>query len=165
MRFTAKFVGVALLISLANASLGYLAVFAGAPGLHQLILPLNCQYEIINDGHGTIRYLTPKECGQVLPPPVNDNPQTHSPETSVGPSSETKRTYPQPSPVLLPPTLDNESRKKLYDTFWQPVLSSTETPTKTAVKTAPEEAQGAAVTLAAVSGGFIILVVLVIFVI
>ncbi len=35
----------------------------------QQILPLNCVYQIVDDGLGTIIYLTPQECGHVVHPP------------------------------------------------------------------------------------------------
>lgn len=41
--------------------------------LKQQILPLDCVYQIVNDGTGTIVYLTPNECG-VLPTPTVNTP-------------------------------------------------------------------------------------------
>jgi hypothetical protein len=35
----------------------------------QLILPLNCVFQQVNDGTGTIIYLTPAACGQLVHPP------------------------------------------------------------------------------------------------
>jgi hypothetical protein len=34
----------------------------------QQILPFDCVFETVNDGSGTINYLTPAECGQIIPP-------------------------------------------------------------------------------------------------
>lgn len=36
--------------------------------ISQQILPLECVFEIVNDGSNTIVYLTPEECGVVIPP-------------------------------------------------------------------------------------------------
>jgi hypothetical protein len=36
------------------------------------ILPLECSFDIVNDGNNTIHYITPVACGQALPP--SDNP-------------------------------------------------------------------------------------------
>ena len=35
------------------------------------ILPLECSFDIVNDGNNTIHYITPIACGQLLPPSVN----------------------------------------------------------------------------------------------
>ena len=48
--------------------------------LRQQILPLDCVFETINDGLGTIHYLTPTECGQVIPP---DNPGVGTPNSGA----------------------------------------------------------------------------------
>lgn len=40
----------------------------------QQILPLNCVFEVVNVGLGTIKYLTPEECGQIITPPNTDKP-------------------------------------------------------------------------------------------
>lgn len=44
--------------------------------LTQEILPLECVFQIVNDGSGTVLYLTPTECGHPLPP----DPETHGPK-------------------------------------------------------------------------------------
>jgi hypothetical protein len=56
---------------------------AAQPTLKQQILPLECVFETVNDGLGTIHYLTPTECGVVLPP-ASSGSQTNS---SVTPQS------------------------------------------------------------------------------
>ena len=38
--------------------------------LRQQIVPLNCMFETVNDGSGTIHYVTPAECGIVLEPTI-----------------------------------------------------------------------------------------------
>jgi hypothetical protein len=50
-----------------------LALFGGRVSaehttLKQQILPIDCVFETVNDGSGTIHYLTPAECGQIIPP-------------------------------------------------------------------------------------------------
>lgn len=42
--------------------------YAAGDQLHQKILPLNCVFEEVNDGLGSLYYLTPQECGVVVPP-------------------------------------------------------------------------------------------------
>lgn len=74
--------------------------------LSQRILPLNCIFETVNDGTGTIHFLTPEACGVLLPPappiveptvlqpsdntsgipvsePITFQPQTSQPITSI----------------------------------------------------------------------------------
>jgi hypothetical protein len=46
------------------------------------VVPMNCQFEVVNDGSNDIVYLTPAECGQAVPTP--DNPgQATDPDTTV----------------------------------------------------------------------------------
>jgi hypothetical protein len=62
--------------------------------LQQRILPLECVFEVVNDGSNTITYLTPEACGIIIPPdpePETDPNQPNSPTTPVG-------------GVILPPT-------------------------------------------------------------
>jgi hypothetical protein len=67
--------------------------FAGAQAtttnFSQKILPLDCIFQEVNDGTGTLIYLTPEECGVILTPPPA--------------SSQTTDTYQQPTshPVYL----------------------------------------------------------------
>jgi hypothetical protein len=50
--------------------------------LKQQILPIDCVFETVNDGSGTIHYLTPAECGQIIPPTDDgDNKPTPKPDT------------------------------------------------------------------------------------
>ena len=51
--------------------------------LKQQILPLDCVYQIVNDGTGTIVYLTPSECG-VLPQPTVNMPSIPATPTTGG---------------------------------------------------------------------------------
>ena len=65
------------------------------------ILPLDCQFEIVQDGLNTITYLTPELCGQVVsqPPTQPNTPGTTSAGTPYTPrhlSSNPK----SPSPAL-----------------------------------------------------------------
>jgi hypothetical protein len=45
-------------------------VLAKNATLKQQILPLDCIFEEVNDGLGTIHYLTPEACGVIIPPTV-----------------------------------------------------------------------------------------------
>jgi hypothetical protein len=58
----------------------------------QQILPLNCVFEDINDGLGTLHYLTPAECGQIIPPP---------PPVDTGPPDTVKTPAPSSKPVTV----------------------------------------------------------------
>lgn len=40
----------------------------------QQIVPMNCVFQQVNDGTGTIIYLTPKECGVIVNPPPGSKP-------------------------------------------------------------------------------------------
>ena len=42
------------------------AAAAAGTSLEQKILPMDCVFETINDGTGTLRYLTPAECGVLV---------------------------------------------------------------------------------------------------
>lgn len=44
-------------------------VYAGESNFSQKILPLDCVFETVDAGTGTLRYITPAECGQIIPVP------------------------------------------------------------------------------------------------
>ena len=68
----------------------------------QQILPLDCVFEQVNDGLGTIQYLTPETCGVILPPAVIPPAATGSqPETG---SSSGYYTGSQPSSTIVYPS-------------------------------------------------------------
>ena len=52
-------------------------VFARDTELEQKILPMNCVFEEVNDGLGSLYYLTPKECGIITPPPSAPGPSSN----------------------------------------------------------------------------------------
>lgn len=167
MRRNMKFLFVALV--LAKCSFGVYVAYASTPSFKQTILPLNCQYEVINDGHGTIRYLTPKECNQILPPYDKDHhPSNGSNRPIVSSSLTPDTTAILPSPlVLTPSSLNKDAQTKLYETRWQPVLSSARSApeTTTTVNATKDSAQDTAVAVAALGGGFVLLVVFILFII
>jgi hypothetical protein len=78
----------------------------------QQILPLNCVFEDINDGLGTLHYLTPAECGQIIPPP---------PPVDTGPSDTVKT----PAPSSKPITIRRNSLANLTPNNSSPIPSST----------------------------------------
>lgn len=90
-------------ISLAGLLAAFpLAVFAPTSSravdgnFQQRILPLECVFEVVNDGSNTITYLTPEACGIIIPPDPDPDPETNpnqpnSPTTPVG-------------GIILPPT-------------------------------------------------------------
>jgi hypothetical protein len=56
--------------------------------LNQKILPLNCVFEVVSDGTGTVRYLTPSECGVLVTPSPGSGsqPVTSGSPTGASPS-------------------------------------------------------------------------------
>lgn len=59
-------------------------VLAASTNFEQKILPLNCQFEEVNDGTGTIIYLTPEQCGALVNPPPSGKQQAPSIGQQVG---------------------------------------------------------------------------------
>lgn len=79
---------------LAASFIAFLPLLVFVPGagavsgnISQQILPLECVFEIVNDGSNTIVYLTPEECGVVIPPnpPVDPVDPTIPPTTPSEP--------------------------------------------------------------------------------
>lgn len=67
---------------------------AGVSGsVSQRIFPLECIFQVVNDGSNTIIYVTPAECGVVIPPdpedpdPVDPTDPTPSPTTPTRPGT------------------------------------------------------------------------------
>lgn len=48
------------------------------------VLPLNCIFEIINDGSNEIRYLTPVDCGEIINLPDPDNQRGSITNSGIG---------------------------------------------------------------------------------
>lgn len=88
------------LFGLALSSFGVAVVFAGSAAAEsskfsQQILPINCVFQVIDAGSQKLIYLTPAECGQILPPPVPPTPTT--------PKMPQKQPLaPKPTPVFKP---------------------------------------------------------------
>jgi len=70
-------------------------VHASSTSLMQRILPLHCIFQTINDGSGTLHYVTPAECGAVIPIPSPAPQQPPSPPTSPSRNAVTIPTEPQ----------------------------------------------------------------------
>lgn len=85
--------------------------------LKQQILPLECIFEIVNDGSNTIVYLTPEECGVVIPPdpPVDPVDPTDPITPPVTPSE----------PVRQPTIIDTGSGIVVIPGTVQPVQNAT----------------------------------------
>lgn len=67
-----------------------MTAYAATTQLGQKILPLNCVFEEVNDGLGSLYYLTPKECGIVTPPSQSvPQPSQSSPVFVRSPSTPT----------------------------------------------------------------------------
>lgn len=82
--------------------------------LKQQILPLDCIYEEVNDGTGTLIYLTPEECGQIPDP----EPEPEEPD----PEPET----PTPGTVTV---VDNGVRISVFRVTTIPTTTTPSTPT------------------------------------
>ena len=65
--------------------------------LTQQILPLNCIFQIVNDGASTIIYLTPEECGQIPEP----EPEEPSPNTPTNPNRPPSGAIPLPTNITI----------------------------------------------------------------
>jgi hypothetical protein len=73
----------------------------------QQILPFDCVFETVSDGSGTINYLTPAECGQIIPPedPGTDPTEgTSTPGGEPSPNTTFVRYRSLPDTVLRPST-------------------------------------------------------------
>lgn len=82
--------------------------------ISQQILPLECVFEIINDGSNTIVYLTPEECGVVIPPdPPVDPTDPSIPPTTPG------------EPVRQPTIIDTGNGIIVIPGTVQPVQNAT----------------------------------------
>jgi hypothetical protein len=103
-------VGLALAICFSTTAYAESATFK------QQILPLNCVFEEVNDGLGTLLYLTPAECGQIITPLAINDRDTSNDYTTPLPSGKTAtvRRYslvnlapsssgPKPVSTLVPP--------------------------------------------------------------
>lgn len=78
---------IVVAIALICFCFGAIPVHAESTNFKQQIFPLNCVFEVINDGLGTIHFLTPKECGVIIPsPPVTPSqPAVPSPTNQQTP--------------------------------------------------------------------------------
>jgi hypothetical protein len=65
------------------------------------ILPLDCIFEIINDGNNTIHYSTPEECGVYVPPP--DGPPSSPPGQPPITPPDGPPSSPPGQPPITPP--------------------------------------------------------------
>lgn len=63
------------------------SIHAVQPNLEVKILPIDCIFDIIDDGSNRITYLTPKECGVLVDDPIQTPPTT---ETSSPTNNEDK---------------------------------------------------------------------------
>jgi hypothetical protein len=67
-----------IMITTAIVFLSPIVAYAASTTLKQKVLPLNCVFQEVNDGLGTLYYLTPEECGVVAQPPSNPGNTTGS---------------------------------------------------------------------------------------
>ncbi len=65
------FLVVSLFSTLVSLTGGIYSVHAVPTSLKQQILPLDCVFQVVNDGSNTVVYLTPAQCGQIIDVPPN----------------------------------------------------------------------------------------------
>lgn len=88
------------------------SLYALSSSLKQQILPQNCIFQTVNDGTGTLFYVTPEECGVIIPPVVSSRPTISpvlTPPVNTGPSQDTDS---GPGPTIN------------FGYPWQPIASS-----------------------------------------
>lgn len=104
-----------------GAGLWPLTVHAETTNFTQRILPLNCVFETVNDGTGTVRYLTPTECGVIfqtygfspgssVPQNTHTSRASNSPVASKKPRTNITGQTTDPQPIIdgqKPPTDSN----------------------------------------------------------
>lgn len=68
----------------------------------QKILPLDCVFETVNDGTGTLHYLTPAQCGIIIgTPPDTSGTITNTPTQSDYGLSNFAKEYPSPDTQIV----------------------------------------------------------------
>jgi len=91
--------------------------------LRQQILPLNCVFQTINVGTGLLYYVTPEECGVIVPP----NPAQPNPDITQGttPPAQQNEQLPAPFRILSPYNISTQNRITTGYTYpWQPLANA-----------------------------------------
>lgn len=91
----------------------------------QQILPLNCIFMTVDTGLGTIRYITPQECGQIIEPssrgttgtPSKRAPQANQPQSAVSTAGSPHTPVQQRMAQSTAPHLPVPSQSLSSDTF------------------------------------------------
>lgn len=113
----------------------------------QQIFPLDCVFEIVNDGTGTIIYHTPEECSKI--PPPDPDPE---PETPVDPVDPVDPVSPIP-PITIPGVvtiIDNGTRIRVIQIPVSPsngVTPSPASPSNTTINVAQTTATSNEITV------------------
>ncbi len=114
-------------------ALGVTARQAGAvsaPSFSQRILPLNCVFQTINDGTGTLYYLTPAACGVIETNP-SSNSITGLPSVSAAAPEVNAQGYSAPSSYAPIPN-DGAGNPVTSSSFpWRPISTRIQASTKT----------------------------------
>lgn len=143
---------------------------AANTSLTQKILPLNCVFQIINDGTGTIYYITPRACGVVMPTPPTDhtipNPPVDTP--IITPDNPTRTggfiTLTENSNSILPTSVVSSSQP-IYSMTWRPLIATTGNQSKAAQLSPPLEQAAkqsnttAAIVISATAIVFLIIII------
>lgn len=107
--------GLTLLFGVQVCAVG--SSFADSTMFQQQILPLNCVFETVNDGTGTIQYITPAACGIYVAPAATANKMSQQP--FIQGTLPTQPIIHQPS---SPPGLQNTPMNLRFELPWQNLL-------------------------------------------
>lgn len=111
-----------IVVALLAASTITSSLYAISGTLKQQILPQNCIFQTVNDGTGTLFYVTPALCGVIIPP-VTPNP----PITSPG---FTPRIFTPPTQKTTPTRSTGSNAVLNFGYPWQPIANSTAEPSE-----------------------------------
>jgi hypothetical protein len=109
----------------------------------QSILPLHCIYQIVNDGSGTIIYLTPVECGRIISPsppatlPIDTTNGTQQPQlvtTVVDTGTQSLQILPF-IPIVSQSGSKNSTVFTTAGATYQPIITSTLTNKNAVIQT------------------------------
>lgn len=103
--------------------------YAADTRLGQKILPINCVFEEVNDGLGSLYYLTPQECGAITSPSQNVQP--------AGPSDPVYASEPAYNPTRS--LADSLTVRAVLP--WQPIVAVVQGDGTVAVQSRPSSHQ------------------------
>lgn len=142
-------IGLILIHLVAIVSIG--SVAAAGTTFGQKILPMDCVFETINNGTGTLHYLTPATCGAVLVPPPSDS------DISVLPAQPTTAIGRESVSLLLTSPYAADAAVELP---WRQIVTQNST-TDHPTLSSPSHVNG--VVVAAAAAGILVILALAVF--